>query len=103
MRTSPSSYLSTWLLTCILALSVVMPLSEVVGAEKKVNINTASMEQLLAVQGIGQSTAENILAYIKKHGPFHNIEDVQEVKGIGKARVETLKKTFTAKPPDTKK
>ena len=86
-----------------LALSLMGPLPWATAAEKKININSASVGQLVAVQGIGHDTAENILAYIEEHGPFKSIEEVQEVKGIGKARLEILKETFTAKPPGKKK
>ncbi len=103
MRTSPQSPFSTSFMIFLLVLSLMGPLPWATAAQKKININSASVDQLVAVQGIGQDTAENIVAYIKKHGPFENIEEVQAVKGIGKARLETLKETFTAKPPGKNK
>ena len=103
MRTSSQSTVSIYFLTVLLCFSFMGPIPWALAAEKKININSASIGQLVAVQGIGQDTAENILAYIKEHGPFHSIEEVQEVKGIGKARLETIKETFTAKPTGKKK
>ena len=98
MRTSPYLSFSKYFMLFFLALSLTGPLPWAAAVEKKININSASVGQLTAVQGIGQDTAENIVAYIKEHGPFKTIEEVQEVNGIGKARLETLKETFTAKP-----
>ena len=49
----------------------------------KLSINTASVEQLLAIPGIGQKKAESILAHIKAKGPIKDQKQLTEVKGIG--------------------
>lgn len=51
----------------------------------QVNINTASVEELQQIKGIGQKRAEAIVAYREAHGPFVTVEDLMEVKGIGDA------------------
>ena len=48
----------------------------------KVNINTASFEELVGLPYIGEYTANNIIAYRKEHGPFSSIEQIKNVKGI---------------------
>ena len=63
-------------------------------AAQKVDINTASLEQLEAVQGVGHDTAINILAYKKEHGEFKTIDDLEQVKGVGKVRLEVLREAF---------
>jgi len=50
---------------------------------KKVNINTASIEELMTLKNVGEKYAERIVAYREKNGPFTNPEDITKVKGIG--------------------
>jgi competence protein ComEA len=50
---------------------------------QKVNINTATVEELMTLDGIGQKVAERILDFRKKNGPFQKPEDLMMVKGIG--------------------
>ena len=57
------------------------PLWAVEGA--KININTASVEELTDLQKIGVKTAERIVAYRQAHGPFETVADLKNVKGIG--------------------
>lgn len=49
----------------------------------KVNINTATVEELISLDGIGQSFAERIVAFREKNGAFQKPEDLILVKGIG--------------------
>ncbi|MGL4875602.1 MAG: ComEA family DNA-binding protein, partial [Clostridium sp.] len=56
-----------------------------------ININTASAEELKTLNGIGDSKAEAIISYREEKGGFKNIEEIQNVSGIGKATFEKLK------------
>ena len=55
-----------------------------------VNINTATLEELQTIKGIGKKKAETILQYRKEHGAFRTKEDLLQVKGIGKKALEAI-------------
>lgn len=61
----------------------------------KVNINTASVEQLSELPGIGGKTAERIVQKREELGKFKTIEDLKQVKGIGDKKFEKLKPHIT--------
>lgn len=57
-----------------------------------VNINTASLEMLQSLNGIGESYAEKIIEYRNSNGQFKTIEEIKNVKGIGDAKFNKIKK-----------
>ena len=59
--------------------------------EALVNINKASAEELQMVKGVGPMIAERIIHYREEFGPFKNIEELAEVKGIGSAKLDKIK------------
>jgi len=63
------------------------------------NLNTATLEQLEALPGIGRKTAELILEYRTKSGGFKRIEDLMNVKGIGEKSFLKLKPLVTVGEP----
>ena len=56
-----------------------------------VHLNTATMEQLDALPGVGPVTAQKILDYRQKHGAFSSLEELDAIPGIGAARLEQLR------------
>jgi competence protein ComEA len=56
-----------------------------------VNLNTATLEQLDTLDGIGPVTAQAILAYRSEHGGFRSVEDLGQVSGIGPKTLEALR------------
>jgi competence protein ComEA len=56
-----------------------------------VHLNTATLEQLDSLPGVGPVTAQKILDYRQKHGSFSSVDELDAVPGIGPARMEQLK------------
>lgn len=61
------------------------------GSAGPININTASVEELTKLDGVGEATAEKIVAERTKNGPFSSVEDIKRVSGIGDKKFEALK------------
>jgi len=56
-----------------------------------IDLNTASETDLDALPGVGPTTARAIVAYREAHGPFHQVDDLTDVQGIGPARLDALR------------
>ena len=63
--------------------------------EPLIDVNTADLETLDKLSGIGPALAERIIAYREEHGPFQKPEDRWEVKGIGEATLEEFRQEIT--------
>ena len=73
--------------------AVVLAFTSVLWAEDtgKININTASVEEIAKLEKIGPNYAERIVQYRKEYGPFEKPEDLMKVKGIGSKTFELNK------------
>ena len=60
-------------------------------AKASIDVNTATLEQLVALPGIGPATAEKILEYRKENGPFDSAEDLLEISGIGPKKLAQIR------------
>ncbi|MGC9099977.1 MAG: helix-hairpin-helix domain-containing protein [Caldisericum sp.] len=61
----------------------------------KININSATKEELMTLPGIGEVKANAIIDYRTKHGPFKSIHDIVNVSGIGEKTFEKIKDLIT--------
>ena len=59
-------------------------------APAQININTATLDQLMSLPGIGEVYASRILAYREENGPFRSVGELAKVEGIGEKRLEAL-------------
>lgn len=86
-------------------LKVVLVLGGLTGlpAFAAVNINTATESELEAVKGVGPAKAKAIVTYREAHGNFKSLDELDNVKGFGRASVEKLKGELSAAPEKAKK
>jgi competence protein ComEA len=90
-------------IACVLAVCLGLAISSVsVMAQKgspasaeKINLNSATVEQLQTLPGIGPATAKTIIEHRTKVGKFNRIEDIINVKGIGEKKFQKIKDRLT--------
>jgi competence protein ComEA len=68
-----------------------------------VNINTATQSELEAVKGLGPSKAKAIITYREANGGFKSLDELDNVKGFGKASIEKLHGELAVEPRNAKK
>jgi len=64
---------------------------KVILEEKSINLNTAGIDELSKLPGIGKKTAENMISFRNKKGGFNSLEELLQVKGIGKSKFNKIK------------
>ena len=69
--------------------------------ETPVNLNTATVQQLETLPGVGPATAQRIVEYRQKSGGFKKVEELMNIRGIGEASFLKLKSLVTITPPRT--
>ncbi len=58
---------------------------------RKVNLNTASKQELMTLPGIGEAMAERIMMYREERGTIRSVAELKKIKGIGEKKFEKLK------------
>src|SRR5271169_379497 len=64
-----------------------------------INLNSATSDELQQVPGIGPATADKILQMRKSYGAFKSVDDLLAIRGIGKKRLDKMRKYLTAGKP----
>ena len=72
-------------------------MSSLASERGKININTASLEELAALEKVGEKYAQRIVEYREANGPFERPEDIMKVKGIGERTWEANKDKICVK------
>jgi competence ComEA-like helix-hairpin-helix protein len=107
---SVSTQRRVWLsrLCGLVLVMTLCPVAAVVGAQEKAkklpppakpfDLNTATYDQFHSLPGVGPVTAQRILDYRKKSGPFLRVEDLLAVRGISAGRLEKIRQYVMVKP-----
>lgn len=61
----------------------------------KININTADIDKLTMLPGIGEVIAQRIIDYRQQHGKFRSVDELMNVEGIGESRLTNITKYIT--------
>ena len=64
----------------------------------RININTATAEELEALPGVGEVTAARIVAYREQNGPFRSVDDLIHVQGISDRTIDEFRDLVTTSP-----
>jgi competence protein ComEA len=91
---SPKTKIAFVLVLCLgLAMSSVSVLAQKSNpaVPEKVNLNSATVEQLQSLPGIGPATAKSIIEHRTKIGKFNRIEEIISVKGVGEKKFQKIK------------
>ncbi len=65
----------------------------------RVDVNTASEAELIALPDLGPQTAKSIVEYRNQHGPFQTVDQLLRVPGIGNATLKQIRSMVTVDPP----
>ena len=92
-----------WRRRAVVSLFFLFALASCLAAQKRapakpIDLNTASASQLRELPGIGPSTAQAIVKFREKSGPFQRLEDLLAIHGISKIKLEKLRPYVTLKP-----
>ncbi len=74
---------------------IVAPINEDIPKENIVNVNTAGINELMTLEGIGEVTAQNIISYREKNNGFLTVDELLKVDGIGESKLEKIRNYVT--------
>ena len=71
------------------------PSEETSASDARINLNTATAEELMTLPGIGEVFAERIVAYREIHGRFTSLDELAEIEGLGEKRIDAIRDYLT--------
>ena len=72
-----------WAVLVVILFGLTGVIQTIAADTEKININTATAEELIQLNGVGPKYAAKIIAYREKYGPFETPEEIMQVSGIG--------------------
>lgn len=78
-----------------------LPASSTAESGERLNVNTATFDQLCQLPGIGPELAQRIIDYRNTFGPFTHVAQLTFVKGIGASKLESILDNITVEQEDT--
>ncbi len=87
-----------WIVLLLVCFTAMAAAPAAMAATDKININTASAEELTDLNKVGPKTAQRIVEYREANGPFKTVDDLVNVKGVGDKILELNKDRLTVGP-----
>lgn len=99
MSRSAGKKLSSCLLSLVLIVGTAPAQSKKAPPAKPIDLNAASIKELVELPGVGKVTAQRILDMRQKSGRFRRVEDLLAVRGISQKKLDALRPYVTVSPP----
>ena len=87
------------LMLALFTATVAVPVSLHAGEPARVDLNKASLEELVKLPRVGPSLAQKVIDYRKESGGFHKVEELMNVRGIGRKTFDMLKDKIAVGEP----
>lgn len=81
--------------SCLAVFAALLLSLSVAFAADKIDLNSASMQELQSLNGVGPATASAIIKYRESKGSFSNVDELSNVKGIGDKKLQNLSDQVT--------
>ena len=88
-----------WAVLGVIFFVMIGAIQAIAADDEKININTATAEELMQLNGVGPKYAAEIIAYREEYGPFETPEEIMQVSGIGPRTFEKNQERIIVEEP----